>query len=154
MIFRSNKAKTDPVLSWNRPDRPFFAAGACHVLCAAFLELHPNEGYHTVIIRPEPGFRGGHVVVSNGKRVFDYHGYSGESEFLRHYRAKMGAFLSQVGLHAPSRRWSPVGAEFCEQNKLRKPDQFLHDPFPRALKYVQRLEARYAEKNGGRAAAR
>jgi hypothetical protein len=149
MIFRSNKAKTDPVLSWNRPDRPFFAAGACHVLCAAFLELHPNEGYHTVIIRPEPGFRGGHVVVSNGKKVFDYHGYSEEKAFLRHYHAKMGRFFPKWGCSIHRVHGSPVSAEFCEQNKLRKPDQFLHDPFPRAMDYVHQLEARFAKKNGG-----
>jgi hypothetical protein len=148
MIFRSIKAKADPVLSWNRPERPFFAAGACHVLCAAFLKLHPSEGYHTLIIRPEPGFRGGHIVVSNGKVVFDYHGYSDKDAFLRRYRTKMGRFFPNWGCTLHRADESPVSAEFCEQNKLRKPDQFLHDPFPRAMDYVHRLEARFVEKNG------
>jgi hypothetical protein len=150
MIFRSNKAKADPVLSWQRPHRPFFASGACHVLAAAFLELHPHEGYYTLIIRPEPGFRGGHIVASNGKMVFDYHGYSLESVFLRHYTSKIRRLMpGWLGaIHCSDE--SPVSAEFCEQNKLRKPDQFLHDPFPRALAYVRRLEAKFAEKNGYR----
>ena len=151
MIFRSNKAKTDPVLSWQRPDWPFFSSGACHVLAAAFLELHPREGYHTLVIRPEPGFRGGHIVVSNGKMVFDYHGYSLESVFLRHYTAKIrrlmpgwrGAILRSDDV--------PVSAEFCAQNKLRKPDQFLHDPFPRALAYVRRMEARPTHRGASEA---
>jgi hypothetical protein len=150
MIFRSSEAKADPVLSWNRPERPFFAAGACHVLAAAFLELHPNEAWHTIIIRPEPGFRGGHIVVANDKMVFDYHGYSDEDAFLRRYRAKMGRFFPNWGCTLHRVDGSPVSVEFCAQNKLRKPDQFLHDPFPRAMKYVQRLDARFAKKNGGK----
>lgn len=140
MVFRSNKAKEDPVLSWNRPDRPFFAAGACHILTAAFIELHPDAGYQTLLIRPEPGFRGGHILASNGKTVFDYHGYSLESVFLRHYTAKIRRFFPawRGSIHRLD-EW-PISPEFCERNRLRRPDQFLHDPFPRAVAFVRRFD--------------
>ena len=84
MIFRSENAKQDLVKSWNRPDRPFFAAGACHILAAVFLETYSNAGYYTLFIKPEARCRGGHVVVSNGRIIFDYHGYADQETYLAH----------------------------------------------------------------------
>src|SRR5471032_3305755 len=82
MIFRTEEQKHDLTRSWHRSDRPFFAAGACHVLAAAFLEVYPNAGFHPFLILPGPGLRGSHVFVSDGETVFDYHGFSGHDRFL------------------------------------------------------------------------
>jgi hypothetical protein len=45
MIFRSPAAKRDLIQSWGRPDRPFFASGACHILAGVFLEKYADANY-------------------------------------------------------------------------------------------------------------
>jgi len=140
MIFRSDEAKRDLVKSWNRPDRPFFAAGACHILAGVFLRSSLKSGFQALFIEPETGFRGGHVLVSNGETVFDYQGYSKQEDFLAH-------FFLKIRRHFP--RWqgvvhrledSPMEEPFCREYQYRRPDQYLHDPIPRALAYLQRFE--------------
>jgi hypothetical protein len=42
MFFPKISVKTDPVRRWHRPDRHFFANGACQVLAFAFLERYPS----------------------------------------------------------------------------------------------------------------
>lgn len=47
--FRCTPAeRADQMLSWNRDDVRFFAAGACHILAFAFLEVYPKAGFGTV----------------------------------------------------------------------------------------------------------
>jgi len=42
MFFPKIDVKIDPVRRWHRPDRHFFANGACQVLAFAFLERYPD----------------------------------------------------------------------------------------------------------------
>jgi hypothetical protein len=137
MIFRTAESKNDLISSWNRPDRPFFAAGACHILAAVFLETYPNSGYCSFHVVPGPGLRGAHLFVSNDQLVFDYHGYVEMERYLAHFTTKMARFFP--GWHGQIKRLdaSPVDESFCHEFQHRLPSQYLHDPRPRALDYIK-----------------
>jgi len=139
MIFRTEEQKSDLIRSWNRPDRPFFASGACHVLASAFLETRPNAGFRPFLILPEPGLRGSHVFVSDGKIAFDYHGFSKHEHFLSHYFAKISRFFPLWNCDVIDLKESPTSVSFCETYNHRLPSQYLHDPMPRAFAYLARF---------------
>src|SRR6266508_1293148 len=82
MFFPRIDVKTDPVRRWHRPDRHFFANGACQVLAYAFLERYPDIGFHARWIKPAPGFTGNHIYVTDGINAFDYHGLTTEQRLL------------------------------------------------------------------------
>jgi hypothetical protein len=153
MIFRLTRQKEDPRITWNRPDRPFFAAGACHILAAVFLETYPDAGYSPFFILPGEGFRGSHVFVSDGRTVFDYHGYSPRDLYLRHFAARMRRFFTGWQAHLLHLKASPDGEAFCREHRHRLPEQFFGDPRPRARNYLRRfgtrrVDARVAMKSG------
>jgi hypothetical protein len=139
MIFRTEEQKHDQMRLWNRPDRPFFAAGACHVLAAAFLEAYPNAGYRPVLILPKPGLRGSHVFVSNGNTAFDYHGFSKHEHFVFHYFDKISRLFPQWRGDVIDLKESPTSVSFCGKYNHRLPNQYLHDPMPRAFSYLARF---------------
>ncbi len=58
MFFPKINVKHDPFRRWHRPDRHFFANGACQVLAFAFLERYPDLGFHARWIKPTAGFTG------------------------------------------------------------------------------------------------
>ena len=60
-------------MRWSLPDRVFFACGACHILVYAFLERYGKPDMKPLWLKPEPGFRGNHIVVATDTWVFDYH---------------------------------------------------------------------------------
>ena len=137
MIFRSSEQKSDLRKSFYRPDRPFFASGACHVLADVFIETNGSE-WHAVFIFPEAGFRGSHVFVSNGRLVFDYHGFSSEAVFIEHHFKKMRRFFPGWRASLVELTTSPISEEFCTRFNHRRPDQFYENPQPRALNFVHR----------------
>lgn len=141
---RHPQAKHDPVKRWNRPERVFFAAGACHILAYAFLERFPERMGKAIWIRPRDGSPNNHIFVSLGECAFDYHGYCDQARLLDH-------FARRVRTRFPD--WSP---EFIElpadaliseaKSKtypglwLREPGQFLYDALPRARAFLNRFE--------------
>ncbi len=142
MILRSAEDKLDLARSWGRPDRPFFASGACHVLAGVFLEEQTGMEWHALHIRPADGFRGGHVVVSNGTTILDYHGYTSHNAFLRHYLAKVRRLIPHWSGTVDRLADSPISKSFCRRTGHRLPEQFLHDPRPRARGYLRRIAER------------
>ena len=141
MIFRTEEQKRDPVRTWFRSDRSFFAAGACHILAGAFLKTYPNAGFEPYLISPHPGLRGSHVFVSDGKTGFDYHGFTKHDRLLSHYFIKIRRFFPQWQGEIVRLNESPIGATFCVEQNHRMPSQFLHDPLPRALSYLSRFSS-------------
>jgi hypothetical protein len=141
MIFRTDEQKRDLKGGWNRPDRPFFATGACHILAAAFLETYPCAGYAPIFVKPNGNFRGGHVLVANAEIVFDYHGYTERMFYFDHFAIKMGRFFPRWSAQALPLLESPAAWDFCRQTNHRHPSQFIKDPFPRAFAYLQRFPA-------------
>jgi hypothetical protein len=137
--------KQDPRLRWGLPDRIFFACGACHILAYAFLERYNPVSAQALWLKPEAGFTGNHIVVTNGEWVFDYHGYSKRDEFLAHtyrkaerwwpgWKATLILLPRDVLISNPkSRTYDGLW--------LREPAQFLHDALPRARAYLGRFPA-------------
>jgi hypothetical protein len=149
MYFRKIDIKSDPFRRWHRPDRHFFANGACQVLAFAFLERYPDLGFHARWIKPAPGFTGNHIYVTNGISAFDYHGLVTEQRLLafgfgRARRFFPGWDATLVDL--------PTDVLVSERRSrqidglwLREPTQFLHDALPRAHHFLNRfgdIEAR------------
>jgi hypothetical protein len=139
MIFRTAEQKADLRGSFERPDRPFFAAGACHVLAHAFLETNPSAGFEAVHIKPRPGFRGTHIVAASDALVFDYHGFTERDRFFRHLFSKMGRFLPGWDADLVPIKASAISKEWCEANSHRMPHQFFKDPLPRAFAFARRF---------------
>lgn len=48
---RTDLERRDQQVSWERPDKAFFAAGACHVLAWACLEVHADRPLRLAAIR-------------------------------------------------------------------------------------------------------
>ncbi|HWZ90708.1 MAG TPA: hypothetical protein VNW92_17730, partial [Polyangiaceae bacterium] len=113
--------------------------GACHVLAAAFLMEYPEAGIRAWRFVPEPGQRGGHVVVASDDRVFDWAGYQRRDAFLVDYFEAMRAIFPDWQARFIPHESDPIGWEFCRQNNHRHPSQFRHDPMPRARAFVSRF---------------
>ena len=140
MFFPKIDVKLDPVRRWHRPDRHFFANGACQVLAFAFLERYPGLEFRARWIKPAAGFTGNHIYVTDGINAFDYHGLTTEQRLLalafrRGRRFFPGWDAALVDL--------PAAVLISEQRSrqieglwLREPTQFLHDALPRAQGFL------------------
>jgi hypothetical protein len=143
VFFPKTNVKADPVRQWHRPERQFFANGACHILAFAFLERYPAAGFHARWIKPAAGFTGNHIYVTNGEHAFDYHGFSLEERLLdlgfrRARRFFPGWDATLIDL--------PTDVLVSERKSreidglwLREPKQFLHDALPRARAFLDRF---------------
>lgn len=142
MIFRTDAQKRDLVGSWRRFDRAFFASGACHVLAHEFLKRPEADGFRALMFEPDPGFRGGHVFASNGRWVFDYHGWSSHPKFVDHYLGK----ISQI-IPGWSGKVADISRDFWSEawfarSGSRRLAQFHLDPTERANAVIDRVLAR------------
>ena len=141
MLFRTEAQKRDLEWAWNRGDRAFFQAGACHILADAFLRRFPAAGFRPLMIQPVAGFRAGHIVAASLTRVFDWHGFSDRDRYLTHYFRKLRQFFPG---------WNAIVFElddfmtpaFFEKFHHRAPAQFFHDPTPRSEAFVSQLMRR------------
>lgn len=138
VAFRTPEEKADLDASWARPDEEFFALGACHILAGAFLETHGRMRFHAAMIQPAAGLRGAHVVIANGRIIFDWRGWSPHDQFLQHYAEGMGR-LSPGWSYTLTRVADPIGWDFCRAHAHRHPSQFRHDPMPRARSFLSRF---------------
>ena len=143
MFFPKIDVKNDPVRRWHRPDRQFFANGACQVLAHAFLERYADLGFDARWIKPVDGFIGNHIYVTDGINAFDYHGLAAEQRLLelafrraRRFFPGWDATLFDL----------PSDVLISEQRSrqydglwLREPKQFLHDAMPRARAFLDRF---------------
>jgi hypothetical protein len=143
MYFPKINVKNDPVRRWHRPDRQFFANGACHVLAYAFLQRYSDLGFRARWIKPAAGFTGNHIFVTNERIVFDYHGLTAEGRLLSlvfrrarrfhpHWDATIVDLPTDVLISEPRSRQ-------IEGLWLREPQQFLHDALPRAFAFLDRF---------------
>lgn len=140
-------SKRDQARRWALPDRIFFACGACHILAHAFLERYGVD-YELNWIKPAPGYAGNHIFVSRDDWIFDYHGYSDRKRFLDHeWKTARRLWPGWDALIAPLSREvliSEAKSKMIEGLWLREPGQFLHDPLPRALCFLDRFPAPHA----------
>ena len=144
MFFPKVNVKDDPVRRWHRPDRQFFANGACQVLAYAFLERYEDLGFHARWIKPAPGYIGHHIFVTDGRNAFDYHGLTTEAQLLslsfrRAHRFFPGWDATLVDLPTDVLISNQRSREI-EGLWLREPKQFLHDALPRAHAFLDRFD--------------
>jgi hypothetical protein len=140
---RTPEEKADPFLSWARDDQAFFAAGACHILAFLFAQLHPNQGYEIIHIKPKEGFSGHHVYVSNGTWAFDHNGWTKENDLLR---------ITKEAYQKATPEWSFDRVvvkedleEFCRNTNHRSPAYFAYLPWERAYKYIKKFDEKPPE---------
>ena len=128
--------RVDQIRSWNRPDKHFFAAGACHILADAAAELTGRIG-ELVVIEPAGDRPGLHAYYRLDGRSFDFNGWADEADLLAatwdDYRADDPAWEATIsvidgGLKA-----------VCRRHPMRSPEAFAQPPKPRALAYAHRL---------------
>ncbi len=138
-------SKHDPRMRWALPDRVFFACGACHILAYAFLERYGTPETKAVWLKPAFGHTGNHAFVATDAWVFDYHGLSDRTAFLKHTfrRARRlwpcwDASLIEL---PPEVLVSETESREYEGLWLREPAQFLHDALPRARAFLDRCRS-------------
>jgi hypothetical protein len=145
---RTRAEMADPTLSWARPDRDFFAAGACHILAWTMLEARPGSGLRPVGLRRagEPGPF--HVIAADGAMAFDYAGWTPRAEL----RAVIGDAVAaeRPGTEVEDLVLPGELEAFCALHRHRLPDQFAGDVRARARAYLQRLDP-IPGRTGGRA---
>lgn len=141
LLFSENYKKKSLGESWNRPERQFFAAGACHILAHVFLEKYPEMGFVPVLIRPKEQMRGSHVFVTDGDYVFDWHGYSHWELFRSHYFNKMQKLFPGWDADLIEIKTSLIEDAFCDKYCHRKPENFFMNPIPRAKAYLERFSS-------------
>ena len=132
--------KGDPVRRWALPDRIFFGHGACHILAGVYLANPPLRGFYAERIIPGEGFAGNHIYVTDGNVTFDNHGYALRMRLLQYFTDGWSR-RSSVGWHC---RLERVDFDLLDQSALNErrmlgPDQYLHNPVPRARKFIERL---------------
>jgi hypothetical protein len=143
MFFPKIDVKNDPDRRWHRPDRHFFANGACQVLAFAFLERYPDLGFRARWIKPAAGFTGNHIYVTDGINAFDYHGLTTEQRLLTFGFMRSRRFFP--GWDATLQDL-PTDVLVSEQRSrdieglwLREPKQFLYDALPRARSFLDKF---------------
>lgn len=142
MYFPTTNVKADPVGRWHRPDRQFFANGACQVLAFAFLERYPDLKFVARWIKPAPGHTGNHIYVTNGTHAFDYHGLTTEVRLMSLMRRRAnrrfpGWSATLIDLSAEV-LVSEARSREIDGLWLRQPDQFLYNALPRAHAFLDR----------------
>ena len=128
---------------WALPDRVFFACGACHILAYVAIQTFPELNFKAIWIKPRSGYIGNHVVAVSGNAAFDYHGFSDRRTLLDHMsrKARMwwpGWDADPVELPADV-LISEAKSRTYDGLWLRQPDQFPHDPLPRACRFVDQV---------------
>ena len=141
---RTSEERKDMFLSWNRTDQAFFAAGACHILADLFLQLHPDEGYKMIHIKPHEGYTGNHVYASDETWAFDHNGWTKEAELLKTTEIAYSEKYPGWGYDRVEINPTIDSLEaFCKANNSRLPWQYAYLPWERAYKYIQQFPARH-----------
>lgn len=134
---RTPEERRDPFKSWARDNQAFFASGACHILAELFVQLHGDEGYYKVHVKPAEGFPGHHVYATNGEWAFDHNGWTKEKDLLA--TTKRG-FREKYPTWDCERRVITEDFEtFCKAYNHRLPWQFAFLPWERAYNYIQQF---------------
>lgn len=133
---RTQEERTNQLLAWQRSDKAFFAAGACHVLAFTFKTLHPERQLEIIYIKPAPEFNmtGSHVYVRDGEWAFDFNGWTKEQELLditeQEYQKQYPGWSYETITITDDLE------TFCRDNQHRPPAYFAQLPWERAYRYI------------------
>lgn len=146
--------KKNPEKRWALPDRIFFGHGACAILAGVFLKDRPFAGFHGERIIPAEGFSGNHIYVTNGVIAFDYHGYSCRRRLLEHHAKSWASRYPGWRCTIAKVDFDLLDTTELNQRKTLGPDQYLHDPVPRASRFLRRINHAEAAAKAQAIAAR
>jgi len=132
--------KRDPQRRWALPDRIFFGHGACHILAGVYLRRPPLPGFHAERIIPRDGRPGNHLYVTDGQVAFDYHGYSTRDRLLAHHWRCWSRQHDGWGGDIEQVDFDLLDTVELNRHKMLGPDQYLHDPVPRAQRFIDRVD--------------
>lgn len=133
-VYRRTQAeRDDQQRSWQRPDRAFFAAGACHILAWTCRELYPDEPIGIAAVRAADEQQVFHTFATWNDWAFDHSGWHPAKDVVSVNQDFVGYPLVRVEITADL-------AEFCREHHHRMPHQYYADPWLRALDYVRRFE--------------
>ena len=141
LYHRTPEERADRFLSWQRPDRNFFASGACHILAYLFIEIHSGEKkYQLIYIKPAEGYPGNHVYVSDGTWAFDFNGWTLEEELLRVTEEEYSKAYPGWKYERRILAYDLYTLEdFCKENYHRMPYQYAYLPWERAYNYIKQF---------------
>lgn len=143
---RTSAERNDQELSWKRPDRAFFAAGACHVLAWVCRETYPGRPLGIAAI----GYAGDHQVIHAfatwNEWAFDHSGWHPGRALLQVNERFEGRPLECIVITSSL-------DTFCAEHRHRMPEQFWADPLPRARGYVRRFVPPWSSSASGGVAA-
>ena len=128
-------------LSWQRPDKAFFAAGACHILAFEAKKLLNDPALEIIFVKPasEFGSTGTHVYLSDGTRAFDFNGWSQETDLLRVLETD---YMKKYPNWTYERTVITSDLEdFCIKNNHAAPEVFAGNVARRAQDYFTTLES-------------
>lgn len=122
------------MLLWERTDRAFFAAGACHILAWAFVRQFPDRGFGVVALRKLGESNAFHVYASDGTLAFDYEGFTPEHDLLAATDAAEAA-------SGPIERLAVTTSmeTFCSEHDHREPADYAYLPWERARTYIRQF---------------
>ncbi|MET8283113.1 hypothetical protein [Micromonospora sp. NPDC005174] len=123
--------RSDQRVAWDRTDQAFFAAGACHILAWACQECYPDRSIDIVAVRLTGERQVFHTYAAWNGWAFDHSGWNREPQLLAVNADFEGQPLQRLKV--------TIGlAEFCRKYHHRMPNQYWHDPRPRAHDYIGR----------------
>ncbi|MDQ6525993.1 MULTISPECIES: hypothetical protein [unclassified Nocardioides] len=139
---RTRAQRASPWLSWSRPDRAFFASGACHILAWTCRELHPSEPIGIAALRATGAEQVFHAFATWGAWAFDHSGWHPADALVGVNQDFAGHAIERVEITTDL-------ATFCRQHRHRMPHQYHDDPRPRARDYVRRFEPPWPAATAG-----
>ncbi|TDW24791.1 hypothetical protein EV128_12177 [Rhizobium azibense] len=78
--------------------------------------------------------------MTNGVIAFDYHGYCRRQRLLEHHRKGWASRNPGWGCAIEGVDFDPLSTAELNQRKTLGPDQYLHDPIPRARNFINRRD--------------
>jgi len=132
--------KADPYRRWSLPDRVFFGYGACHILAGVFLDQPPLPGFYAERVIPAEGFSGNHLYVTDGVVAFDYHGYSSRDWLLEHHKRVWSSQYNSWLCAIERVDFKLLSTVDLNMRQMLGPDQYLHDPIPRARRFIEQRD--------------
>ena len=118
------------MVSWNRDDVRFFAAGACHILAFAFMEAYPEAGFRTVGLWARGEAHPMHAYVMDGAWAFDFDGWTPVGELLA------VTCVAEADVGYEQRSIEADVSTFCREHSQRDRPYYAFDPWERALRYI------------------
>jgi hypothetical protein len=117
-----------------------FGYGACHILAGVFLDLPPLPCFYAERVIPAEGLLGSHVYVTDGVIAFDYRGYSSRDQLLEHHKRVWSSQYDGWLCAIERVDFELLSTADLNKRQMRGPDQYLHDPIPRARRFIEQSD--------------